>query len=80
MEFLQPVRKATAAHVEPTLHLAANGTLVQQREESIGQREAAMHWIGEEIVLAVATGADRAPRGNRVDGVRGIGERIVGLK
>lgn len=35
----------------------------------LAQREAAMHWIGEEIVLAAATGADRTPRGNRVDGV-----------
>jgi crotonobetainyl-CoA:carnitine CoA-transferase CaiB-like acyl-CoA transferase len=35
----------------------------------VAQREAAMHWIGEEIVLAAVTGADRTPRGNRVDGI-----------
>jgi crotonobetainyl-CoA:carnitine CoA-transferase CaiB-like acyl-CoA transferase len=35
----------------------------------LAQREAAMHWIGEEIVLAAATGLDRTPRGNRVDGM-----------
>jgi crotonobetainyl-CoA:carnitine CoA-transferase CaiB-like acyl-CoA transferase len=35
----------------------------------LAQREAAMHWIGEEIVLAGATGVDREPRGNRVDGM-----------
>jgi hypothetical protein len=35
----------------------------------LAQREAAMHWIGEEIVLAAATGTDRAPRGNRLDGI-----------
>jgi crotonobetainyl-CoA:carnitine CoA-transferase CaiB-like acyl-CoA transferase len=35
----------------------------------MAQREAAMHWIGEEIVYAVATGQDRLPRGNRLPGV-----------
>jgi crotonobetainyl-CoA:carnitine CoA-transferase CaiB-like acyl-CoA transferase len=35
----------------------------------MAQREAAMHWIGEEIVYAVATGQDRLPRGNRMPGV-----------
>jgi crotonobetainyl-CoA:carnitine CoA-transferase CaiB-like acyl-CoA transferase len=35
----------------------------------LAQREAAMHWIGEEIVLAGATGVDREPQGNRVDGM-----------
>jgi crotonobetainyl-CoA:carnitine CoA-transferase CaiB-like acyl-CoA transferase len=33
----------------------------------LAQREAAMHWIGEEIVQAVRTGRDRTPRGNRID-------------
>lgn len=33
----------------------------------LAQREAAMHWIGEEIVRAVRTGQDRPPRGNRID-------------
>jgi crotonobetainyl-CoA:carnitine CoA-transferase CaiB-like acyl-CoA transferase len=35
----------------------------------IAQREAAMHWIGEEIILAHARGADREPSGNRSDGM-----------
>jgi crotonobetainyl-CoA:carnitine CoA-transferase CaiB-like acyl-CoA transferase len=35
----------------------------------LAQREAAMHWIGEEIVLAAITGKDRMPRGNRIDGI-----------
>lgn len=33
----------------------------------VAQREAAMHWIGEEIVLAAATGKDRVPDGNRLE-------------
>jgi crotonobetainyl-CoA:carnitine CoA-transferase CaiB-like acyl-CoA transferase len=33
----------------------------------IAQREAAMHWIGEEIILAAATGKDRVPEGNRLE-------------
>lgn len=33
----------------------------------MAQREAAMHWIGEEVLLAAATGTDRTPRGNRVE-------------
>lgn len=33
----------------------------------IAQREAAMHWIGEEIVRAIASGQDHEPRGNRSD-------------
>jgi crotonobetainyl-CoA:carnitine CoA-transferase CaiB-like acyl-CoA transferase len=35
----------------------------------MAQREAAMHWIGEEIVHAAATGQDRLPHGNRLPGV-----------
>jgi crotonobetainyl-CoA:carnitine CoA-transferase CaiB-like acyl-CoA transferase len=33
----------------------------------VAQREAAMHWIGEELLLAAATGRDRAPNGNRLE-------------
>lgn len=31
----------------------------------MAQREAALHWIGEEITEAIDCGADRVPRGNR---------------
>jgi crotonobetainyl-CoA:carnitine CoA-transferase CaiB-like acyl-CoA transferase len=33
----------------------------------VAQREAAMHWIGEELLLAAAIGRDRAPNGNRLE-------------
>jgi crotonobetainyl-CoA:carnitine CoA-transferase CaiB-like acyl-CoA transferase len=48
--------------------LAARTRTGRGQHVELAQREAAMHWIGEEIVLAVATGADRAPSGNHVDG------------
>jgi len=49
--------------------LAARTQTGRGQYVELAQREAAMHWIGEEIVLAAATGQDRMPRGNRVDGV-----------
>ena len=47
--------------------LAARERTGRGQHVEIAQREAAMHWIGEEIVLAHATGADREPKGNRSD-------------
>ena len=47
--------------------LAARERAGRGQHVEIAQREAAMHWIGEEIILAHAAGADREPRGNRSD-------------
>ena len=47
--------------------LAARQRTGRGQYVEIAQREAAMHWIGEEIVRAAVTGADREPRGNRSD-------------
>jgi crotonobetainyl-CoA:carnitine CoA-transferase CaiB-like acyl-CoA transferase len=49
--------------------LAARALTGRGQHVELAQREAAMHWIGEEIVYAAATGADRPPRGNRRDGI-----------
>jgi len=49
--------------------LAARARTGRGQYVEVAQREAAMHWIGEEIVVAAATGHDRTPRGNRHDGV-----------
>ena len=47
--------------------LAARASTGSGQHVEIAQREAAMHWIGEEILYAAATGSDREPRGNRHD-------------
>lgn len=47
--------------------LAARQLTGRGQYVEIAQREAAMHWIGEEIVRAAVTGADHEPRGNRSD-------------
>lgn len=47
--------------------LSARKRTGQGQYVELAQREAAMHWIGEAIVLAGATGVDREPRGNRVE-------------
>jgi crotonobetainyl-CoA:carnitine CoA-transferase CaiB-like acyl-CoA transferase len=49
--------------------LAARERTGRGQYVEMAQREAAMHWIGEEIVYAVATGQDRLPHGNRLPGV-----------
>lgn len=48
--------------------LAARERTGKGQYVEMAQREAAMHWIGEEIVLAAATGVDRRPCGNRLAG------------
>ncbi len=57
----------SAAAVITALHARERTGRGQHLE--IAQREAAMHWIGEEIVYAVATGEDRPPHGNRREGI-----------
>jgi crotonobetainyl-CoA:carnitine CoA-transferase CaiB-like acyl-CoA transferase len=66
--YLDPIGGFNSAAAVLTA-LAARTHTGRGQSLELAQREAAMHWIGEEIVFAVATGADRAPRGNRVDGV-----------
>lgn len=66
--YLDPIGGFNSAAAVLTA-LAARSRSGRGQHVELAQREAAMHWIGEEIVLAAATGADRTPRGNRVDGV-----------
>ena len=49
--------------------IAAREITGRGQHVELAQREAAMHWIGEEIVWAAAHGSDRPPDGNRVEGV-----------
>lgn len=64
--YLDPMGGFNGAAAVLTCLLARQRTGRGQHLE-LAQREAAMHWIGEEIIAAVTTGEDRPPRGNRVD-------------
>jgi crotonobetainyl-CoA:carnitine CoA-transferase CaiB-like acyl-CoA transferase len=66
--YLDPIGGFNSAAAVLTA-LAARQRTGKGQYLELAQREAAMHWIGEEIVLAGATGVDREPRGNRVDGM-----------
>ena len=62
--YLDPLGGFNSAAAVLTAFVARERTGRGQYVE-IAQREAAMHWIGEQIVLAHAMGADREPSGNR---------------
>ena len=47
--------------------LAARGRTGEGQHVEIAQREAAMHWIGEEIIYSATTGTNNEPHGNRRD-------------
>ena len=68
LAYLDPIGGFNSAAAVLTA-LAARACTGRGQHVELAQREAAMHWIGEEIVLAIATGADRTPRGNRIDDV-----------
>jgi crotonobetainyl-CoA:carnitine CoA-transferase CaiB-like acyl-CoA transferase len=61
--YLDPIGGFNAAAAIVTALAARDRTGAGQQVE-IAQREAAMHWIGEEIIFSVATGIDHAPKGN----------------
>jgi crotonobetainyl-CoA:carnitine CoA-transferase CaiB-like acyl-CoA transferase len=64
--YLDPIGGFNAAAAVLTALAARTATGEGQRVE-LAQREAAMHWIGEQIVHAIATGRDTEPDGNHVD-------------
>ena len=63
--YLDPIGGFNAAAAVVTA-LAAREVTGGGQHVELPQREAAMHWIGEEIIRAIATGEDRTPRGNRL--------------
>jgi len=64
--YLDPIGGFNSAAAVLTALAARAATGEGQRVE-LAQREAAMHWIGEQIVHAIATGRDTEPDGNHVD-------------
>jgi len=64
--YLDPIGGFNSAAAVLTALAAREATGVGQRVE-LAQREAAMYWIGEQIVHAIATGRDTEPDGNHVD-------------
>jgi crotonobetainyl-CoA:carnitine CoA-transferase CaiB-like acyl-CoA transferase len=66
--YLDPVGGFNAAAAVLTALASRERTGVGQRLE-VAQREAAMHWIGEQVVWSLATGQNAEPRGNRIEGV-----------
>ena len=63
-----PIGALHGAAAAVTALVARAKTGAGQRVE-VAQRDAAMHWIGEEIVAALATGRDPQPHGNDRDDV-----------
>jgi crotonobetainyl-CoA:carnitine CoA-transferase CaiB-like acyl-CoA transferase/pimeloyl-ACP methyl ester carboxylesterase len=63
--YLDPIGGFNAAAAVVTA-LAARETTGRGQHVEIAQREAAMQWIGELVVHAIAAGADSVPRGNRL--------------
>jgi crotonobetainyl-CoA:carnitine CoA-transferase CaiB-like acyl-CoA transferase len=62
--YLDPIGGFNAAVAVVTALAARRATGSGQHVE-MAQRDAAMHWIGEEVVHAVATGTEPTPQGNQ---------------
>ena len=65
--YLDPIGGFNAAAATVTALFVRNSTGVGQGVE-VAQREAAMHWIGEEIIAAAAMTRPAAPEGNQRPG------------
>jgi crotonobetainyl-CoA:carnitine CoA-transferase CaiB-like acyl-CoA transferase len=63
--YLDPIGGFNAAAAILTALAARERTGVGQHVE-VAQREAAMHWIGEEVIAAIVSSEDWTPNGNRV--------------
>lgn len=64
--YLDPIGGFNSAAAIMTA-LAARTKTGRGQHVEVAQREAAMHWIGERIVHAIATGCDTPPDANRIE-------------